>query len=125
MRVTLLRRLDPWASPFALMVVIYFVSAQPNLHTDLGLVDTIGRKLIHFGEYALLTVLWWRAFRTRLESRRAAVVALALSSLYAVSDEYHQTFVEGRSGHPLDWAIDAAGATLVAFRLRARRRTVS
>src|SRR5919197_6409728 len=122
MRVTLLRRLDPWASPFALMVVIYFLSAQPNLHTDLGLLDTIGRKLVHFGEYALLTVLWWRALRTRMESRHAALVALALSSLYAISDEFHQTFVEGRAGNPVDWLIDTAGAATASVGLRARRR---
>lgn len=125
MRVTLLRRADPWAPPLLLMALIFFLSAQPHLHTDLGLADTIGRKLVHFGEYALLTVLWWRALRTRMESRRAALAALALSSLYAATDEYHQTFIEGRSGNPIDWAIDTAGASLAALRLRARQRTAA
>ena len=33
-----------------------------------------------------------------------------LAAAYAVTDEIHQTFVEGRHGAPLDVAIDTAGA---------------
>jgi VanZ family protein len=127
MPVTLLRRLDPWAPPLVLMGVIFFLSAQPHLHTDLGVVDTIGRKLVHFGIYSLLTFLYWRALRTRMDSNRAVIVAFALASLYAITDEYHQTFVAGRSGSPIDWAIDTAGAGAAALRLRlhARQRTAT
>ncbi len=110
MSVTLLRRLDPWGPPLVLMAVIFFFSAQPNLNSGLGLPDTIGRKLVHFAEYALLAFLWARALRTRLDPRRAALLALLIASLYAATDEFHQTFVEGRTGHPIDWAIDTAGA---------------
>jgi VanZ family protein len=42
-----------------------------------------------------------------------------------VTDEYHQTFVEGRHGSPIDWAIDSAGAATAALslhRLRMRDR---
>jgi VanZ family protein len=35
---------------------------------------------------------------------------VALAVLYAVTDEVHQTFVEGRAGAPLDVGIDALGA---------------
>jgi hypothetical protein len=125
MPVKLLRRLDPWAPPLILMAVIFVLSAQPSLDSGLGLADTIGRKLVHFAQYALLTLLWWRALRTRMDARRAVLVAFALSSLYAVSDEYHQGFVEGRSGNAFDWAIDTAGAAAAALRLRARARSAA
>jgi VanZ family protein len=108
--VTLLRRTDPWLAPLVLMAAIFFFSAQPNLDSGLGLIDTIGRKLVHFAEYALLALLWWRALRTRLDDRRAALAAFAITALYAASDELHQSFVEGRAGSPLDWLIDCAGA---------------
>jgi VanZ family protein len=39
-----------------------------------------------------------------------ALAALALSSLYAISDELHQVFVAGRSPDVLDWVADSAGA---------------
>jgi hypothetical protein len=125
MGVTLFRRLDPWAPPLILMAVIFLLSAQPSLDSGLGLADTIGRKVVHFGEYALLTLLWWRALRTRMEPGRAALAALAVSSLYAATDELHQTFVEGRSGHPVDWLIDTAGAATAALRLRRQKRAAA
>lgn len=121
--MTLLRRLDPWAWPLLLMAVIFYFSAQPDLDSGLGLVDAIGRKLIHFAEYALLAFLWWRAFRPRLDDRPAALVAFAVTCLYAAGDEFHQSFVTGRNGSPLDWAIDSAGAALASVKLgRSRRR---
>jgi VanZ family protein len=121
------RRLALWLPPLLLMAVIFVFSDQPNLNSGLGTVDLIGRKLIHFGEYALLCFLWWRPLAVHLGPRRAALVAFLISSAYAASDEYHQTFVEGRSGSPVDWAIDSAGAALAAMRLRAgaRRRAVT
>ena len=122
MRMALRRALELWLPPLALMAVIFFLSAQPSLDSGLGLADEIGRKLVHLGEYALLTFLWWRALRTVMPPRQAAFVALAVALAYAASDEYHQSFVEGRTGSPVDWAIDAAGAGLVAGWLVAARR---
>jgi VanZ family protein len=123
MPVDALRRLDPWLPPLALMALIFFFSAQPSLDSGLGIVDLVGRKIVHFAEYALLCLLWWRVLRTRAGAGRAALVALLISSAYAASDEYHQSFVEGRSGRPLDWVIDSAGAAAAAIYLRARERT--
>ena len=122
MTMALLRRADPWLPPLVLMVVIFAFSAQPSLDSGFGLADQIGRKLVHFAEYALLTFLWWRALRTRMDGRRAALFAFALSSAYAITDEFHQTFVQGRHGNPVDWAIDSAGAGLAALRLRLASR---
>jgi VanZ family protein len=110
-------RLHLWLPPLVLMGVIFAVSAQPSLNSGLGVVDHIGRKLIHFGEYALLCFLWWRALKTSTNPRKAALLAFVLASAYAVTDEFHQSFVEGRHGTPVDWLIDSAGAGLIAVRL--------
>ncbi len=111
-----------WLPPLALMAVIFFLSAQPSLDSGLGVADEVGRKIVHFAEYALLTFLWWRALRTVIPPGRASIAALLIALAYAASDEYHQSFVEGRSGSPADWAIDAAGAGLAAARLGTARR---
>jgi VanZ family protein len=111
-------RLDLWLPPLIVMGAIFFVSDQPSLNSGLGVIDLVGRKLIHMAEYALLTYLWWRALVSVTTPRRAAVLAFALASAYAVTDEYHQTFVEGRHGSPVDWAIDSVGAAAAALRLR-------
>jgi VanZ family protein len=118
-------RPDLWLPPVVLMGVIFAFSAQPSLDSGLGLVDQIGRKLIHFAEYALLCFLWWRALATVTTPRRAAIWAFLIASGYAVTDELHQTFVDGRHGNPLDWLIDSAGAAAAALRLRTRDRTIA
>jgi VanZ family protein len=107
------------------MGVIFFFSAQPSLDSGLGLIDDIGRKLVHFAEYALLCFLWWRALAPSTNRRRAVLLALVLASAYALTDEYHQTFVDGRHGSPLDWLIDSAGAAAAALWLRARTRAAA
>jgi VanZ family protein len=118
-------RPDLWLPPLALMGVIFALSAQPSLDSGLGVVDLIGRKLIHFGEYAVLCFLWWRALASVTTPRRAALLAFLIASAYAATDELHQTFVEGRHGNAVDWLIDSAGAALVALRLGTRERSAA
>jgi VanZ family protein len=100
------------------MGAIFFLSDQPSLDSGLGAIDLVGRKLIHFAEYALLCFLWWRALVTVTSPGRAALLAFLVASGYAATDEYHQTFVDGRHGTVLDWAIDSAGAAAAALKLR-------
>jgi VanZ family protein len=116
----LISRLDPWAPPIALMAVIFLLSAQPDLNSGLGTIDLIGRKLIHAAEYAALCFLWWRALRTIARPRAAIVLALGIAIGYAGTDEFHQRFVSGRHGTPIDVLVDAVGATAAAFLIRRR-----
>jgi VanZ family protein len=111
-------RLDLWLPPLLLMGVIFVFSHQPSLDSGLGVIDTVGRKLIHFAEYALLCFLWWRPLAGVTSPGRAALFAFLIASGYAATDEFHQSFIEGRHGSPIDWAIDSAGAAIVALRLR-------
>jgi len=102
--------------PLALMGVIFLLSAQPDLSSGLGAWDLVLRKAAHMAEYGLLVLLWWRALRTR-----SPAPAIAIALAYAVSDELHQSFVEGRHGSPLDVGIDAAGVALAVYAFRASR----
>jgi VanZ family protein len=118
MQVALLRRLDPWLPPLLLMAVIFALSAQPDLNSGLGMADTILRKFVHFGEFALLAFLWWRVFVERLTPGDAALAAFLVTAAYAATDELHQGYVPGRHASPVDWAIDSAGAGVAALHLR-------
>jgi VanZ family protein len=108
------RRFLLWAPVVGWAAVIFALSSIPDLGTDLGIWDLIGRKIAHAVEFAILGALLFRALG------RTAVSVVA-GSLYAVSDEVHQSFVEGRVGSPLDWAIDTVGVAL-GVALLARRR---
>ena len=94
-----------WLPVLAWAGVIFALSSTPDLGTGLGGWDLVLRKIAHVAEYAILGALLVRALgRTGL--------AFALGTLYAVSDELHQSFVSGRVGSPLDVAIDAMGVAI-------------
>jgi len=118
--VALVSRLDPWAPPLALMAIIFFFSHQPDLSSGLGVWDTIGRKIFHMAEYALLCFLWWRALATTTNAGRALAAAAAISVAYAITDEFHQTFIHGRHGTPVDVAIDSVGIAAACVWVRRR-----
>ena len=126
MRMTkLVRQAAPWVPPIAMMALIFGLSSLPANQEDHGTLYVVSRKLAHFGEYAVLVFLWWRALLTRVPHRRALALALGIAVLYAVTDEVHQTFESGRAGRPLDVAIDSAGALTAVWliaRSHARRR---
>jgi VanZ family protein len=112
--------LSLWAPPLVLMGVIFALSAQPDLSSGLGTLDTILRKLAHMAEYGLLVLLWWRPLRHVTSERAAVGLALAIALVYAGTDELHQSFVEGRHGTPVDVLIDAVGMAAVAALLLRR-----
>ena len=101
------------APPLLVMGLIFFLSAQTSDPIDRAWWDVLLRKLAHFTEYAVLTVLWWRALRG-LGARFPLLTAMAISLAYAATDEFHQTFVDGRTGTPVDVLIDAAGIAVAA-----------
>ncbi len=74
-------------------------------------------KLLHAAEYTGFAFLLARAYR------RGAWLAVVTALLFAVTDEYHQTFVPGRSGNDLgDLTADLVGATLGALLWLGRTR---
>ena len=114
-----MRALSRFGPPLALMALIFFFSAQPDLGTGLGVWDTILRKAAHMAEYGLLWYLWYRALELH-----SPWPAAALTLAYAASDELHQSFVEGRHGTPVDVLINAAGVA-IAIALHSRRRAAA
>jgi VanZ family protein len=110
------RVLTVWLPIVVWAAVIFTFSSIPSLGTDLGVWDTILRKCAHVTEYAVLGALLLRALE-----REAP--ALAAGIAYAATDEFHQHFVRGRHGAPVDVAIDAIGvAAGMLIWLKARER---
>lgn len=69
--------------------------------------------IAHFCEYAVFAVLIAIALTGgKLKPWQVAIIALAIASAYAVSDEIHQYFIPGRVADPMDWLTDTLGATL-------------
>lgn len=111
-----------WLPALSWAGFIFFLSAQPGEafpETGLNEVLSVGA---HLATYAVLTALLVMALRrsTGLPAARARLLAFVLVALYALSDEYHQSFVPGRTPTPLDWLVDLVGAGM-AWRVLLRR----
>ena len=71
------------------------------------------RKAAHMFLYFVLILLLWLALVPLLRAMgRQILGAGALCALLAALDEYHQTFIPGRSGQARDVLIDLIGAAL-------------
>ncbi len=85
----------------------------PNTTPEtLAVVNVITRKIAHFTEYAILGFLAARAFRTSPHpaiNRRWFLICIALVVVYALLDEYHQSFVPSRTASIFDSLIDMSG----------------
>lgn len=97
--------------------------------TEIETLHTIVRKNAHFIAYFILGSLLLNAMKATDNLRvRDIFVSFAVSVVYAVSDEVHQLFIDGRSGEVRDVLIDSAGAgTGIAFcwmMVRFRKRQI-
>jgi VanZ family protein len=111
-----MRGVAPFLPAVVYAGIIFALSAQSNplqfLPPELLLQD----KLLHAIEYAALGALLVPALRLAGRSPVAALaLAVGLASLYGATDEFHQSFVPGRSADVLDWVADTLGAALGAL----------
>ena len=108
------RKLFLWGPVAAWCLLIFAFSAIPDLSSGLQC-DFPLRKAGHMAEYGVLFALVRRACAgSGARLAPAAWSAAAFALLYAASDEWHQSFVPGRSPDVIDWVADVAGAVTVA-----------
>lgn len=110
-----------------IMVLIFYFSSQDGTKSDSQslffvkmllswLPENIGnfiiRKGAHFTIYAALGFCLYQTYYQFTHSAFYFCFALSLFTafLYACSDEWHQTFIPGRSGAFKDVLLDSAGA---------------
>ena len=102
-----------WFLSIAWAAIIFWFSSMPGTDVPSILPDYIP----HFVEYAILGFLVWGAVRLTKKQQPAGLVSLwavCITSIYAVSDEFHQSFIPGRTPDIKDWAVDTAAAIVAA-----------
>ena len=124
--------LSYYAPPILLAVLIYYFSSIPDLRSGFpNTFDLVLRKIAHIVEYGLLAVLLLRMFFSNDEIkkdlktgkssqqnmlyREIIAAGILVTLLYALSDEFHQVFVPGRSGSLWDAGIDFVGIIIGTF----------
>jgi len=100
---------------------IFILSSIPSLKSGLEQ-DFILRKIAHILEYTILTFLLFRAFKFEgLKSGKAIILSMLIAFFYALSDEYHQTFIFGREGRIKDIGFDSIGILIVCVIMKLSR----
>lgn len=100
------------------MSAIYYLSNQSlGFLGSFDLYTFIIRKIAHMFEYAVLTFLIFRILN-QTEKRHIywdILWSFIFTLLYAISDEYHQTFIYGRVGTYRDVLIDSFGIIVAVW----------
>lgn len=122
------------------MGLIYYFSDQANSNAVteeiFGTANYFARKLAHMTEYAILCLLFYSCLQdfSGAESENALKqgqfrillsLSLLLTAVYACTDEWHQSFVPGRSALLSDVLIDSCGALIAALILYLRKKRAS
>ncbi|MFH0942642.1 MAG: VanZ family protein [Candidatus Beckwithbacteria bacterium] len=86
--------------------VIFFFSSQAiNRPAPFSWLDFIFKKTCHVIEYA---IFFWLVYR----ANKSFKLSLLLAVVFALSDEWHQTFIPGREGTLRDVGFDTIGSLL-------------
>lgn len=103
-----------YTAPFIWMGVIFILSSLSTLPSPPEpLLNIIVKKSAHLIEYAILAIFWYRFFHLNSKTNKnSGWLALLVSGLYAVTDEYHQLWVPGRHPSGVDILIDWLGVCL-------------
>lgn len=113
-----------WLPVFGYMGMIFALSSMPGqvapdaspLNRLMAWTPPQLQNSLHIPLYAGLAWLWCRALSLRnYRPGRVAATAVSLSILYGALDEWHQTFVPGRTGSLTDLMLDLIGALLAAI----------
>ncbi len=113
-----------WLPVFLWCALIYYLSSIPSLKSDFPSdVDLVLRKIAHMSEYGFLTFLFFRAsIGQKLYFQKSIAYAVIFSIVFAVTDEYHQSFVFGRNGSLFDVFVDSLGIFFVAFLIYKKKK---
>lgn len=90
---------------------------QTNFSEEIGsfiYIHKVIRKLAHFTIYALLGLATYNALFVSFKKNfwKILLGSILISFLYAISDEFHQLFIAGRSAEVLDVLLDTTGAAV-------------
>ena len=105
----------PWLPAMLMMVTIFGFSSIPSSEMpDLGLWDLVVQKAGHILGYGFLALTYWLGLHF---DKRRWWLALLFVILFAISDEFHQSFVPGRHPSWVDVLVFDGASAAVALGL--------
>jgi len=102
-----------WLPALIIMLVIFAFSSLPSdSMPSFDWADLLVKKGGHMLGYGLLALAYLYAFKLHSSKLK---LAWLFAFLYALTDEFHQSFVVGRYASWLDVGIDSVGAAIALF----------
>lgn len=142
-----LQKFLAWLALLVWMGVIFYFSHQSgdaSMQLSDGILDSfkslfqnfldyhtlsyIVRKIAHFTEYFILGLLIHHLVKQyRVISKTEIIWMILFCVIYAMSDEFHQVFIGGRSPKVFDVIIDSLGSSLsiLILQLLQKRKIIS
>jgi VanZ family protein len=101
-----------WWGPVVVYAVVIFIASSIGQPPSLPQIVT--DKALHGGLYAGFGLVVLRALARRWERVTLLTMlgAIVVAILYGISDEFHQSFVPGRTSDVADVVADGTGATV-------------
>ncbi len=106
-----------WLPLIAWIVMIFALSSIPGLSSDDVKLPTGFDKLIHFIEYAVFALLYYRGLSYGGVRVRWSIVLIVIASGIAVAalDEMYQSYIPRRDSSLYDLVMDSAGIVTGTF----------
>ncbi len=108
-----------------------FMSNPVQISETILLIEPFIRKLAHFSIYALAGI-WMISFLKTYNNteKKRIIIGLTIGFLYALSDEFHQSFIGERNASIFDVLIDTLGfafgmiCVILLIKLMRNRKTL-
>jgi len=106
-----------WLPVLVWGTVIFAFSSRPSTPTSqIFWEDFILKKMAHVTIFGIFCSLVYRALKKSLSKQKyMEYLSIALTFLYGVTDEIHQSFVPGRDSTLRDMLIDTFGGVLAMY----------
>lgn len=113
---SIIRLINAYLPPLVWASFIFFLSAQSQLPgMPNAWMDLIFKQSAHTFVYAVLHFLVWRGVHQTTSSpagSKSIFLPILITFLYALSDEFHQSFTPGRQPSLIDIGFDSMGIAL-------------
>ncbi|MBS3157999.1 VanZ family protein [Candidatus Woesearchaeota archaeon] len=103
-----------WLLVISYMSLIFYLSSIPSI--DIVTKIPINDKILHAAEFFILAALLHMCFNiadNKMINKNRYFLAITITTIYAISDEFHQSFVPGRVADIFDLTADSIGASII------------
>ena len=98
------------------MIIIFIISSIPGngeaKNSFIAHINPTIQNFLHLPEYGILSYLWLITLKNKFTYKISIILALIITVIYGIFDEFHQLFVPGRYTSLIDIILNTLGAII-------------